>query len=229
MSAELLTGTNLSNPTGPIEVEVTQTYSLDYLTTDGAAYDSISTIGGQLIINLESKLGASATYELVLTSVEQDEKPLVFSGMVLPRSNSVLMDENLNEKSLLLHLDENGNATSNSFLFTLTYRITVQPGESIRANEGLDVSIMLKDQVFGDAYGDFGQQSLSSSAQGIDMMFFNRFESGSITFANPSIQFNYTNSFGLPFSADYSGVRITSLGSIILCFDSDDCLWPAAA
>lgn len=215
-NAQLPSGTNLSNPGSAVELEVTQSYAVNYAAAVGTAYDSLSTVAGNLIIELGSNLGASTSYELTLSSVEEDGEPLVFSGTISPGTNSILINQDLNEKSIVLHLDENGNVTSNSFLFTLTYRTTIQPGESITASQGVDISIGLNDQVFKEAFGNFGQQSLSASSQGIDVAFFNRFESGSITFANPSIQFNYLNAFGLTFAADYSGISVTeSSGQVV--------------
>ena len=137
--------------------------------------------------------------------------PLVVSGSLAPNSTDS------SQESLSGYV---GNftlgATNDKFLVNVEYVVIVPTGASITATDELDFSLSIRNTTFNTVFGDIGSQDLSVDVDATSLDFFNEFQTGSITFADPSIELIFENSFGFPVGVSFPEFAgITSDGTTI--------------
>ena len=112
--------------------------------------------------------------------------------------------------------DSNGDPSTDKFLVSLDYEVVVPSGGSVGTTDDLQFDLSISNTTFEAVYGDVGTQDLTVSFDVANLDFFKQFDTGSITFADPSVGFIFQNSFGFPLGVSFPDfAAIAADGSII--------------
>ncbi|MEO1253565.1 MAG: hypothetical protein AAFY41_01585 [Bacteroidota bacterium] len=107
----------------------------------------------------------------------------------------------VNYKTLLT--DPSG---ANTFTVVLDVSMTLDATQSISGTEYIAFDLTYGNQTFSLIYGKFGQDMVQVGNQSLEIDFFTQSLREGITFGNPSMTFEFRNSFGVPVSVDFSGL-----------------------
>jgi len=208
--SSLVSGTDLANPPITTQIEVSELYEFDLTQTADEAYDSILFNAGSFDFNASSDIGADVSFVATFISLENASGPIVINGSLPSGGANFVQSESLVNGKGLFHLDDQGNPASSKFLVRIAYSITVDPTDVITANQQVSFSIGINNTSFQTVYGSVGNQSLTVGQQDIDLDFFSTFDSGDITFADPTVRFIFDNSFGFPLGIDFQQITAVS-------------------
>ncbi len=208
--SSLVSGTDLANPPITTQIEVSELYEFDLTQTADEAYDSILFNAGSFDFNASSDIGADVNFTATFISLENASGPIVINGSLPSGGANFVQSESLVNGKGLFHLDDQGNPASSKFLVRIAYDITVETTDIITANQRVSFSIGINNTSFQTVYGSVGNQSLTVGQQDIDLDFFSTFDSGDITFADPTVRFIFDNSFGFPLGIDFQQITAVS-------------------
>ncbi|WP_139135247.1 hypothetical protein [Roseivirga sp. 4D4] len=208
--ASLASGTNLSNPPVQTTISVSELYEFDLTQTADESYDSIIFNAGSFDFNVSSDIGADVDFVATFISLENANGPIVISGSLPAGGADFVQSESLANGKGLFHLDDQGNAASSKFLVRIQYDITVGPSNSITDSQRVSFTIGINNTSFQTVYGNVGNQSLTVGQQDISLDFFSTFDSGDITFVDPTVRFIFDNSFGFPLGIDFQQITAVS-------------------
>lgn len=208
--SSLVSGTNLANPPVATQIEVSELYEFDLTQTADEAYDSILFNAGSFDFNASSDIGADVSFTATFISLENASGPIVINGSLPSGGANFVQSESLVNGKGLFHLDDQGNPASSKFLVRIAYTISVDPTDVITAGQQVSFSIGINNTSFQTVYGSVGNQSLTVGQQDIDLDFFSTFDSGDITFADPTVRFIFDNSFGFPLGIDFQQITAVS-------------------
>lgn len=203
-------GVNLSNPPNTTVVTVTESYAFDLSQRGNEAYDSIYFQSGLFEFSVESDFNANINFEATFTSLQSSGNSLVMTGDLTPGNNTFSQTENLDNYKGLFHLDENGDPSSNKFLVEITYDVEVTPTSSIDENDRVEFTMSMTNTNFDAVYGFVDSQELEVSFEIVDFDFFQQFDRGNVTFADPRVNFVFDNSFGFPLGVDFQDITATN-------------------
>lgn len=221
--SSLASGTNLSNPPIATTISVSELYEFDLSQTADEAYDSILFNAGSFDFTASSDVGADVDFVATFISLEDASGTIVMSGALPSGGASFSQSASLVDGKGLFHLDDQGNPSSSKFLVRIDYTISVGPTNSITADQRVSFNIGINNTTFQTVYGNVGNQALTVGQQDISLDFFSTFDSGNITFADPTVRFIFDNSFGFPLGIDFqqitavtgSGTNIALQGAVV--------------
>ncbi|MBO3698429.1 hypothetical protein [Roseivirga sp. E12] len=208
--SSLVSGTDLSNPPVETTISISELYEFDLTQTADEDYDSIIFNAGSFDFNASSNIGADVDFTATFISLENATGPIVITGSLPSGGANFVQSESLVNGKGLFHLDDQGNPASSKFLVRIAYNITVGPTNSITADQQVSFTIGINNTSFQTVYGNVGNQSLTVGQQDISLDFFSTFDSGDITFADPTVRFIFDNSFGFPLGIDFQQITAVS-------------------
>lgn len=221
-SNTLRSGTSLSNPGVNTTINVSETFEFDLRQSLSESFDSLFFKEGNFNFSADSDLGADIDFTATFISlVGSDEMPYVVSGTLPSGSTTFTQTQALDDFKGLFHLDDQGNPASNKFLVRIEYAINLSPTSTINANERFSFDIGVENTVFERVYGNVGNQALAVNFQVVSLDFLNDFNTGSLTFADPSIAFIFDNSFGFPLGINFQEVAAIGTAGEILPLTGD--------
>ncbi len=210
----LQSGTSITNSPTEQRISVEEIFEFDLRQQGNEAYDSIFFKSGTFSVDFNSSIGNIVNYTAEVLSLEQ-QSTLVLNGSLQPNGAADFNDQ-LDGYTGLLHLDKDGNPSSNKFLFRLSYEVVIPVGGNLSATEGVDFSVSIRNSQYSDLFGNVGNQRLSIELSAVDLSFFSIFTNGDLRFADPKVDFFYQNSFGFPLGMNYSAISARAKdGSII--------------
>ncbi|WP_420576449.1 hypothetical protein [Ekhidna sp.] len=180
-------------------------FDLTYDPQDGEILDSLFYLTGDLTILTESEIPADIDYVYTVenTTNINNGTPISVSGTVT--NTAAPVDTHTQTESLVNHVTKlSGN--NNTFRVNLEATVTLAAAQSLTGLEELRFTLTYGNQTFGLIYGKFGQDVVQVGNQALDIDFFTQANRDGITFGNPSLTFDFRNSFGLPIGVDFSGV-----------------------
>lgn len=182
-------------------VPFNQTFTLEYNPQNGEELDSIFYATGDLTMVTTSTLPGTLNYTYTINNTTNinSGNPVTMSGTIVNGGNDTQTQTLVNHKTTL---------TSNDNTFTVDLNATVDLAATATLLGTEEVSFVLTygNQTFNLIYGKFGQDTVQVGNQSIDLDFFSQSNREGITFGNPSISFDFRNSFGLPVGVDFAGV-----------------------
>lgn len=184
----------------------TASFDLEYNPEDGEIVDSLFYLTGDLTFTTDSEIPADIdyTYTVQNTTNINNGTPIAISGTVT--NTAAPVDSDTQTRSLVNHVTK---LTGNNNTFTVDLEVTVSlaAGQSLTGLEDLSFTLTYGNQTFGLIYGKFGQDTVQVGNQSLEIDFFSQAAREGITFGNPSMTFDFRNSFGIPVEVDFSGLH----------------------
>ena len=181
-------------------------FDLTYNPEDGEQLDSVFYLTGDLTFTTDSEIPADIdyTYTVQNTTHVNTGTPISISGTV--SNTAAPVDSDSQSASLVNHVTK---LTGGNNTFTVDMEVTVNlaAAQSLTGLEEVRFTLTYGNQTFGLIYGKFGQDVVQVGNQSIDIDFFSQASRDGITFGNPSLTFDFRNSFGVPVEMDFSGVN----------------------
>ncbi|WP_370088071.1 hypothetical protein [Ekhidna sp.] len=180
-------------------------FDLTYDPDDGEELDSVFYLTGDLTFATDSEIPADIdyTYTVQNTTHVNTGTPISISGTV---SNTVApVDSDSQSASLVNHVTK--LTGGNTFTVDLDVTVNLAAAQSLTGLEEVRFTLTYGNQTFGLIYGKFGQDVVQVGNQSLDIDFFSQASRDGITFGNPSLTFDFRNSFGVPVEMDFSGIN----------------------
>ncbi len=177
----------------------------------GELYD-VDFKSGVMTINTSTTMLHSVKYVLTFPDLTENGTvvtrtiDLVYSGTV-PQTGSATINLNNGFADLT-----NGPNGYNELNVNVSLQVTGS-GAPISGIESVDFNVNLQNLDFDLVHGYFGGGSLFNVLDTVDIKLFNNFTSGTVQFTNPSIEFKFVNSFGLPAQLGINSIKTKETNS----------------
>ncbi len=181
---------------------VSKTFSSIYpfVVANGEQLDSLILKLGLLQISIQSQIPHSGDITITIPDATlngipfSQNLPFTYNG-TLP-INSLLSGDLSGYK-----FDFTGNGTFNELRVNYTITFTNSSTSLPTANRDLEISTNLNNLNMARAYGYFGQRTLSITGDSSKIELFNNTLYGNLSFNDPHVTFNLSNSFGIPINS----------------------------
>ncbi|WP_144017272.1 hypothetical protein [Ekhidna lutea] len=182
-------------------VPINQSFDLAYSPQGDELLDSVFYETGNLTMTTTSTLSGTLNYSYTIsnTSTVDTNTPVVLSGSINGIGTDTQSQDLSNYKTKL-------TGGSNTFSVILEATVDLAATDELTGNEQITFDLVYGNQTFSLIYGKFGQDFIQVGNQSIDLDFFSQAAREGITFGNPKMTFDFTNSFGIPVEADFSGL-----------------------
>ncbi|WP_420317407.1 hypothetical protein [Ekhidna sp.] len=192
-----------ASPAGtPRQETLFESFDLAYNPVGGEQIDSLFYQTGDLTIETTSQLSGTLNYSYTIanTSNINTNNAIVINGTINGPGNDTQTQSLVNHKTKLT------GGASNTFSVIFDGTVDLAATDNLIGNEQVTFTITFGNQTFNLIYGRFGQDSIQVGNQSIDIEFFSEAEREGITFGNPTMTFDFRNSFGVPVALDLSGI-----------------------
>ena len=190
--------TGLPPLSGPGSFDIADSFTLDYNAADDTdRIDSVFYETGDATIDVTTTINGTIDYTATISNFVTvvNETPLEISGTVNGPGNDISTRSLLNHKSLL---------TNKTFVTNFNATVTLDAGQSFSGTETLTFDLTFANQTFSVVYGNFGQDTVQVGSETLEIEFFREMGEEGIFFGNPTITFNFDNTFGIPLGIDFS-------------------------
>ena len=191
--------------TGPTTFAINRSFTFQYDPANGERLDSLFYQTGDVTFTTTSTINGDVayTYTVENTVNTNSNVPISISGNIATPGGSETVNRSLlNHKTLLT--DASGD---NTFTVNVDLSITLGALQFTDGTETVSFDFTYGNQTFSLIYGKFGQDMVQVGDQSIDLDFFTQAAREGITFGNPSMTFEFRNSFGIPIGVDFSSLR----------------------
>lgn len=202
----------ISEPLAPnfdkvtIQKDLTQTYQI----VTGAEIKLIDFLSGTMSLEMQNNYHHKVSGTLTITSFKANEEPYIRNFDLQAFSSSFSDTRPMDNYTLLLH-DEVGN-TYNTFMVTL--ELTIEENTSAPNYSGdLAININFDNPDFELIQGKVNE-TLSISDQTYQISAFNSTVFADQHFAQPQINFNIENSYGLPIGINFTRFEVCSNNNV---------------
>lgn len=188
-------------PITPTDTTVTinTSFRMSYSAEKGEQLDQVFYSAGTATLSLTNNFPSDVTVDY--------EATLQGTKLVSNNSSMVFLSGQPSSQSLIGYYSEfTYQNDSNLFLLDIEMNIHVPAGSNLPPGSQFAVNLLYSNQEFYLLYGDFGQDTLDVGDQILDIKFFEDFNEGGITFGDPTLTFDFRNSFGIPLEVDFSGL-----------------------
>lgn len=194
---------NMPMATGPATVNLIEAFQATYDPQKDEELDSIFYESGDLTITTSSTINGDVSYTFTIANTTNINTgiPVSLSGNLSGTDTDMQTASLIGHKTVLTAADG-----SNTFTIDLNAVVTLGAGQTMAGTETLSFDLTYGNQTFSLIYGKFGQDTIQVGNQSIEIDFFSQTERAGITFGNPSISFDFRNTFGVPIGVDFSGV-----------------------
>ena len=188
---------------GPATVNLIESFQANYDPQKNEELDSIFYESGDLTITTTSTIAGDVSYTFTIgnTTNVNTGTPISVTGNLSGNSSDMQTRSLIGHKTVLT--DASG---SNTFTIDLNAVVTLNGAQSLTGTESLSFDLTYGNQTFGLIYGKFGRDTIQVGNQSIEIDFFTQTAREGITFGNPSISFDFRNTFGVPIGVDFAGV-----------------------
>lgn len=189
----------VSIPDLPISGTITQVelHEFSVSTLQGDKLYSANLKGGILDISLSGDFPASGELLITFDAITKDGLPLETSFQwTYDGTSSQQFERSINLEGWEIDYSDNGSAF-NYFSFTTTLTLNYE-GQPISTVNGLDLILDVMSMEFSMATATVGKRTIASETDEFTLNFIDELKGGIYYFDEPSISFNFTNSFGIP-------------------------------
>ena len=197
------------NNTG--QVQVAQSQDISFAVSQGVEIDSMILKNCNLVLDCSSGFPANSIVRLTIPGMKKNG--VVFSEILSLNYSGTNPFTNLISIPLHnYHIDLTKNGTTNNTL-TLNYVVTLNGnGAGVTTSNSIQCNTTFQSVKFQIMYGYVGQQSLANLPDSVQLSIFNNATGlGTFTIAEPKINFEISNSIGIPFHASIS--QLTAMNS----------------
>ncbi len=189
----------ISIPELPISGSITQVeyHQFSVSSPQGDKLYSAIFKGGILDISLSGDFPASGELLITFDAITREGNPLETSfEWSYDGSNNQQFERSIDLKDFEIDFSDQGN-TFNYFKFTTTIILNYE-GQAISVGNGLEFILDVKSMKFSKAMATVGERTLASEMDVFTLNFIDELKRGYYYFDEPSISFNFRNSFGIP-------------------------------
>lgn len=189
---------------GPTTVNFSESFPSAYDPQGDEELDSLYYATGDLTINVNTDINATVNYTFTIPNTVHVNTgaSVSLSGTIVGGGNDTQSTPLNNYKTLLV--DPSGD---NSFDINLDVQVTLGGAQNLSGAENFSFDLTYSGQTFSLVYGKFGQDTVQVGNQSIEIDYFTQAERDGITFGNPSLSFDFRNSFGIPVAVDFAGLN----------------------
>lgn len=193
------------NP-GPGTGSFSETFTFEYNPQNNEELDSIFYATGDLTFTTTTDIDATInyTYTVLNTTNINTGNPLAISGTIA--GNGVSANDTQTSSLVGYKTSLTDPSGDNTFTVELDVTITLDGTQTTNGLETLSFEMTFANQTFSLIYGKFGRDVVQVGNQALDIDFFTQANRDGITFGNPSLTFDFRNSFGIPVAIDFSGL-----------------------
>lgn len=188
---------------GPGSVNLVESFDISYDPQENEELDSIFYESGDLTITTTSNLDGNVNYTFTIANTTNINTgvPVTITGNIVDGGTDMQTRSLIGHKTVLT--DPSG---SNALAIDLDAVVTLAGGDNLDGTESLSFDLTYGNQTFSLIYGKFGQDTIQVGDQSIEIDFFSQTAREGITFGNPSISFDFRNTFGVPIGIDFANV-----------------------
>lgn len=188
---------------GPTNVNLIESFQTTYDPQKSEELDSIFYETGDLTITTTSTIAGDLNYTFTIanTTNVNTGTPVSITGNISGGGTDMQTRSLIGHKTVLTEPDG-----SNTFSIDLNAVVTLNAAQSLSGTETLSFDLTYGNQTFGLVYGKFGRDTIQVGSQTIEVDFFSQTQREGITFGNPSISFDFRNTFGVPIGVDFASV-----------------------
>lgn len=203
----------------PADLKITAIESFDL----SRKLTGASLSAGQLIIDISSGFSIDVPTTIEIPSLISKTEGAPYSiEQIITSSGEQITLQLSNYEVDFTHDGTDYNKTTNNFVINLEIGINLKIGDTISDNDNLSILANVIGAKPDIIYGDFEQETFNLSAEELLFDFFDGFEAGKLTFANPKVSIKATNGYGFPIGIDLSNLKaINGLTSVDLKYDGN--------
>lgn len=194
-----------AQPTENVVVIPTRVFDFEFNPEGGEGLDSTFFKGGTLRYNLTSNFGSQIDFALTLTDIQEATTniPVVFDGTLAATETNQTGTTSLAGKKNVA--ERVGSA--NIFNVELDLTFTIPAGVAIDASDEITLELIFENAEFSAVFGDFGMDPVDVQEETIEISAFDDFSDGGLFLADPSVQLDFINKFGVEFGVSLGNVR----------------------
>ncbi len=187
----------------------------------GEKLDSMILDDGTLNLNLSSQFQHTGNIILFSNNLKRNNIPYTDTIVIDDPSGGFSTNNSSSLAGYTIYL--NDSVGSDSMFLEMGFRVElINSGAGINAGEEIEVNATIDNMDFDAIFGYIGDYELLMQSGDLDLGFFENTLDGYIRFENPQINFNLTNSYGVPAAVSIS--RFTGFkgdtDSVQMTFDS---------
>ncbi len=179
---------------------------VDFATTGGAQLDSVFYAGGNVVLQINSRLKANTVLTLTVPGATYQGAPFA-TTVDLPYQGTIPVSKEIKIDLSRYKLDlTDGGVSHNRLRIDYAVQVTAT-GSSIQAGDRINIQFGIYTTAFRALFGYFGQQSVLSQPDTLPLTVFNGWQAGAFfTIAEPEIRVDIRNSVGVPIQAQIASM-----------------------
>ncbi|MEO5570308.1 MAG: hypothetical protein ABIT08_14030 [Bacteroidia bacterium] len=188
----------LLNQIGTITFSYSQ--NIDFSMSQGIQLDSMFLKSGMMNTHFKSRIPADITITVTIPTLTLNGNAFSES-FELNYTGSLPVTSQIGNSMDNYKMDlTNGGIAHNQLKVNYTVAVTTT-GTLIHGSDNLDIDFHFKNPKYSKLFGYFGQQTMLSPQDTINISLFNATGGGAFKIANPEIKVDFVNSFGFPVRA----------------------------
>ena len=198
---------DLINPPRDTLLDFEQIFTFSYENEDGntESLEEIVHSEGMLRVNILTNIQSDLEYTAIFNNTTSPEgEKLQITGDILGEDDGGDEERDISDHATTFSRGSNGE---NQFTVRFFGTINLQVGESFLGIETLSFEVSFRDQRFKSILGSLGRDTIEIDPQKVDAGFFSDLGEG-FFFQKPTINFRFTNSYGVPFAVDFSNLSV---------------------
>ncbi len=168
--------------------------------SNGEQLDSMLLRLGSFIISIQSQIPHSGTLAITIPDAQLNGIPYSQS-VAFNYSGSIPVSASSSDNMSGYKLNFTGNGSYNQLRLNCTVSLNNSSTSAATTNRNFTINTGFNSLAMAEAYGYFGQRSLNITGDSSRIELFNNALFGNISFKDPKITFNISNSFGFPVNA----------------------------
>ncbi len=191
--------------------------SSDFGFSNGEALDEINVSQGQINLNLQTDLKQDVQIEITFPTVTSDNNPLVYTqSLSYNGSIPVTANDIVSLANYSIGFNDDGNSIPIEVVITI-----VKTNELVNVGESIVLENSFQIDQISSVFGYFGQQNNLLDISNQPFNPFPNLVSNSIYFANPRINFIFSNSTGVDLALNVNNIQVMSNSNVINIGGSD--------
>lgn len=187
-----------------IQTSISEAVLLNF--PNSASISTISLESGNLDIDLSTNLKHDVEFQLTFPSIKINGIPVtktITSNYLGTTPHGTTATVSLNNALIDL---TNNNTTTNTLKVNAILKV-VGTGNQILGDETINLDLKLKNLVYENVAGYFGQESLASELDSVLIRIFSSTTAGTFQLTNPKLNFTVVNSFGIPLELSIDNLK----------------------
>lgn len=202
-------------------ISIDRTKSFPFTFSHGEKLDSMILDEGSMVFDISSEFRHTGTIDVTFPNIRLNGTPFTRQIPIDVADGTFTYNEPFVLDGYTIYLSD--SVGTDTMFIPVEFNIElINSGAGMNAGEQIDITANIQDMNFEAIFGYVGDYELITQTGDIDLGFFENTIDGYVRFENPQVNFNITNSYGVP-----AGVSITRMvgfngsDSIQMTFNED--------